>query len=189
MIVGKALEYQGYDVYYCPISNLGHTQKNRASVILDLPSDKVNTYKEYLDSIGMSKEKIQNSKKTYICTDYGGGCSIGFFKQLLERPEIGINSENVQYKKLIFEVAMSKPTSDEFWQDFEFENKKYSIGGLTCNYFDNSHLKAYYYPTWSLNFKDLDRVKEIIDEPDVRPTKQMQFALIDYFYQNGLLKE
>jgi len=40
-----------------------------------------------------------------------------------------------------------------------------------------------------LDYKKLDTINLIISSPYTKKCKQMQFALIDYFSQKGLLKE
>lgn len=63
----KAMEYMGTDVRYVPISGLGHVKiTDKAQIDKYMTKD----YKSFLDSIGITKEKIEDDDKQYIFLDY-----------------------------------------------------------------------------------------------------------------------
>lgn len=172
-VIGKALEYQGIDVKYCPISELSSSMFNAKDMILKFKQEKVIKYKNYLDSIGLSSEEIKKSKKSYIFVDYTkSGDSLKIFKVLLERPEIGISSNNVQYKSLNKEIFTNGNYKNIIKKNLIKQNFK--------------HNKYPHYP--KLAYLILDKVQDVIELRYSEPCKQMQFALIDYFAQKGLLK-
>lgn len=63
----KAMEYIGADVRYVPISGLGHVEIEDTAQI-----DKYMTqnYKDFLNSIGITKEKIESDNRHYVILDY-----------------------------------------------------------------------------------------------------------------------
>ena len=63
----KAMEYMGADVRYLPISDIRHVDIEDKSQI-----DKYmkKEYKDFLNSIGITKEKIEKDDKHYIIADY-----------------------------------------------------------------------------------------------------------------------
>lgn len=82
--LSKYLEFQGEDVKYCPISNI-------SSRCTEFSPYFVQTYKKYLDSIGLTADSAKTTEKPIIATDYvySGGTWRNFLK-LLSLPEIGI---------------------------------------------------------------------------------------------------
>ena len=84
--LAKYMEFQGEDVKYCPISNMrfGFEQESFTPHFVE-------TYKKYLDSIGLTKEMVKNAQKPIIIADYNyEGHSLKNFKSLMSLPEIGI---------------------------------------------------------------------------------------------------
>jgi len=101
-VIGKALEYQGTDVKYCPMSNLarGFKRKKFKNLISELPTEKISIYKDYLDSINLSIDMIKESNKAYVITDFvNSGDTLKNFQILLSHPEINIYSK-IQYLKV-----------------------------------------------------------------------------------------
>lgn len=90
-LLGKYLEFQGKDVKYVPISNIREVEI--------FPSAVVQNYKNYFDSIGLTKEFIDKSETPIVITDFvDSGLSMKNFEKLLAHPEIGIlASEKVQF--------------------------------------------------------------------------------------------
>ena len=86
----KYLEFQGEDVKYCPASGLrgGFYQKD------DFKPELVKDYKKYLDSVGLTKELTETTKKPILISDYTFECegyTLENFRRLLSLPEIGIS--------------------------------------------------------------------------------------------------
>lgn len=190
--VGKVLELQGIDVKYCPISGIGKRLLlgGFEDYVSDLPSGKVSKYNEYLKNINLSNEEIKKSKKTYIFADHTcTGNSLKNFQILLERPEIGIKSDNVHYKSLCQDLIL-KSQDKSALSLIKFENNYYKLDELMNNYIIGRWYRKIYSHIERLPVKDIDKVQEVITkQPDHFSYKQMQFALIDYFAQKGLLKE
>ena len=177
-VIGKALEYQGADLKYIPISGLGREGEygNFVDKISDLPAGEIYRYRKYLRSIGISTGTIKNTKKTYIFTDYTlSGDSLRNFQLLLERPEIDIKSTNVAYMSINNGLLKNM---DE--KNIELRKKNIDLTGFKD--------KGYAHYS-KLNYYRLNEVKAAVKEPYSEKCKQMQFALIDYFSQKGLLKE
>lgn len=189
-VIGKSLEYQGINVKYCPISELGKKPSGRPGFfdnISILPSKTVHKYKEYLNKIGLSMEEIKNSANTYVFTDFcGTGNSLKLFQTLLERPEIGIKSNNVQYKSLNKDILLNANGAS-----IEFEARKYNLKDLVFKYLQQHGFKLELYPhIQRLSVENLGEITNLMEQPYYyEQSKKMNFALIDYFVQKGLLKE
>ena len=179
-VIGKALEYQGVDVKYCPIS-LNKPMFGRGNDLekFIFNSAKIAEYNKYLTSINLSRREIKNSNKVYVFADYTHtGKSLKGFKEILEGSEIKIKSANVFYKSINNDI-ISKNKG----------NKKLStLSQIIFNYFHSSNVKTYVHYD-KLYPSDMHNVKRIMDQQYSEPCKQMNFALIDYFAQRGLLKE
>lgn len=192
-VIGKAIEYQGVDVRYCPISEIGNIDLGYEfkDVISYLESEKVSKYNEYLKSVNLSNDKIKQSNKTFIFTDHSpSGQTLKNFRILLERPEIGIKAENVHYKNLTSELILNEKELDNLTLPINFENLIFTKEELIDYYIRNQIFKVFRYPhIRRLPYNELEKIQSIIDSPQHNESKQMQFALIDYFAQKGLLKE
>lgn len=90
----KYLEFQGEDVKYCPASGLrGGFYRNE-----DFKPEFVKEYKRYLDSIGLTKDLAETTKKPILVSDYtfeAEGHTLDNFRTLLSLPEIGIHERNM----------------------------------------------------------------------------------------------
>ena len=119
VFLAKYLEFQGEDVKYCPISDIANGFFKPG----EYSSGFIKEYKKYLDSIGLTKEFVQTTKKPIIITDYTyEGCSLSNFRMLLASPEIGITEgEKVKYCP-ITECEIFKRENWIF--DCGFENSK-----------------------------------------------------------------
>jgi len=189
----KSLEHRGMrDIKYCPFttSRIGKPAPNGLfkDIISGLPTEKVSKYGEYLKSIGLSPTEIEKSQKTYVFTDYtGSGDTLKNFQILLERPEIGINSNNVHYKSLNKDLISGLYDESSL---IELEGNRYNAKQLIKDYLQQHGFKLGVYPhIQRLPYTDLDEVKKIMEQPYYEKSKKMQFALIDYFAKKGLLKE
>lgn len=190
-VIGKALEYQGNKVKYCPISNLGRVPSvydGFLDKVSNLPTEKVQKYKEYLNSINLTEQEIKNTQNTYVFTDFcGSGDSLKNFQLLLERPEINLKSENIHYKALNKDILLNESTQD---MSIRFEGGQYNIDEFIYKYLQQLGFKLEVYPhIRRLPYENLDEIQEIMKKPYYRGSKKMNFALIDYFAQKGLLKE
>ena len=68
-LIGKGLELLGEDVRYVPISGIRYTRMGHKNK--DMIREKMGqSYIEYLNSIGLSKEKIAKDKRKYIICDF-----------------------------------------------------------------------------------------------------------------------
>lgn len=179
-VIGKALEYQGIDVLYAPISHLGKypsetfEQKKLAKI-----KPKLLEYYKYLSNIGLSREKIQNNDKIYVFADYKGrGGSFKNFKAMMKSNEININSDNIVYKDLNEDIIIKG----------ENIKTKYKLEDLISVYLHWNGLKRYAH-YGKLKLSKIHQIQKWISKPYSDECKQMNFALIDYFAQKGLLKE
>lgn len=192
-VIGKAIEYRGVDAKYCPISELGSNDLGYdfKDVISHLAPQKVLKYNEYLESINLTNNKIKQSNKHYIFTDRSPtGQTLKNFQILLERPEIGIKSENVHYKDLVSELILNEKELNNSELPINFENSTFTKKDLIEYYLRNQIFKVLGYPhIRRLPYNELEKIQIIMDKPYTEECKQMQFALIDYFAQKGLLKE
>lgn len=176
-VIGKALEYQGIDVKYCPMSNLRYFDNNlfKEKLLSEKMKGGLLSYNKYLKEIKLSEEEIKKNNKKYIFTDYTRtGTSLINFKYLINSPEINISSPNILYKSLNDDIL--NPDNSNL------------LKSKLKHYFKRNVFKDYS-PFEKLDCEDLLKVKNIISAPQSDQCKQMQFALIDYLAQKGLLKE
>lgn len=91
--LAKRLEFEGEDVRYCPISHLTCRHDIKFTPHL------IQTYKKYLDTIGLTSEFAKTTDKPIVMVDYiHEGFSICNFERLLRSPEIGIKrGKNVEF--------------------------------------------------------------------------------------------
>ena len=120
--LGKFLEFQGEDVKYCPISGLSRCDK--------ISQNFIEKYKKYLDTIGLTKEFVENSQKPIIISDYTNtGLSLYRFEAFLALPEIGIKGDKIIYSP-IANNGFSENKNSIFncsWTDLYYKNVDYDI--------------------------------------------------------------
>lgn len=180
-IIGKALEYQGVDVKYCPISSLGEyyfLEKHHNKI--PVMENRLSGYYDYLKSIGLSKEKIKNDTKKYIFTDYTStGKSLEAFANIMNHPKIDIHNSNILYKSLNDDIILKN----------EKDVESLNLDDLVFSYLHSSKKIKSYSHYDNLHYQAMHKVQEIISLPYSDQSKQIQFALIDYYKQKGLLKD
>lgn len=147
----EILKAKGYDALSCPISNLTNGEYDIAgkySYLKQLDKQDVITYKEAIESLGISADKIKASGKTTVFVDYTRtGNSLRYFQDLIARPEIGID------KKLPIEfLSLNKDL---------MPNKTMSDINLINKYWENLGIKEYSFMP-KLNISELGKTKEIL---------------------------
>lgn len=131
-LIIELLKAKGYDAKSCPISNLSNGEYDitgQYGYLKQLNTDDIKEFNKYLQSIGITKEKINSSKQPTIFVDYTRtGESLRSFKNLLARKEIGINSnDNVKFlslnKDLIPQDNMEySKLIDKYWENLGIKN-------------------------------------------------------------------
>jgi len=175
-IIARALEFQGQEVKYCPISSISMSPFRFKNEILN--SEKRDkhflAYKTYLDKIGLSKTKIKDSTKMICFTDYTDeGNSLYNFEQMLKSKHIDLDNSNICYKSLNKDLILENSNKKEYdvLSDTIFE------------YFNKSRLKVFSrYKRIALS--DINSVKNIKQPTGTIDNKEMDFALIDYYINN-----
>ena len=176
-VIGKALEFQGADVKCCPISNLRFDFY--ADDLLSEPKygPKLDLYKNYMDNIGLSSEKINNGKKKICFVDYtSSGSSLKNFQRLLESKKINLKSPNIKYLSLNNDLILKDKNNSRYISeiiDYCFESmriKKYSEHKSIC--------------LERINFEN-----EISAPTNSYFHKLMNFALIDEYKRLGVIKD
>ncbi len=147
----EILKAKGHDALSCPISNLTNGEYDiggKYSYLKQLDRQDVITYKEAIESLGISADKIKASGKTTIFVDYTRtGNSLRYFQELLARPEIGID------KKLPIEfLSLNKDL---------MPNKTMSDINLINKYWEHLGIKEYSFMP-KLNISELGKTKEIL---------------------------
>lgn len=95
--IGKALELRGHDVRYMPISGI-RTMNDDTYKEYSNP-DNHSTYIKFLDSIGLRKDKINNSDKHYIFADFAHkGTTLKYLKKF--GYQNGLKKKNAHFIKL-----------------------------------------------------------------------------------------
>lgn len=131
-----------------------------------------NTFKQYLSSIGLDKETIENSGKQYIIMDYtaSGRSLAGAYTILTSNELLGNKKRNITTASIADITAMTDnaihPVLDQMLNTCEF--KKYS-------YVDNLHTKIEKVST-AANYTQFGKQKEI------RLKKLFGFMLLDEMY-------
>jgi len=102
-VLAKTAEAQGFDVKFCPISQL------RSDKFLDtVKKEYVNKYAEFLETIGITKKAVDESKKPFVFIDYTyNGTSLKNFQRLLARDEIGVKGHNAVFLSLNNDLLVS----------------------------------------------------------------------------------
>lgn len=117
--------------------------------------------------------------KIYVFADYKGtGESFKNFKTIMKSDEININSANIVYKDLNEDIILKDETRPI----------KTKLENLISDYLHWNGLKRYTHYD-KLKLSKIHKVEKWLSKPHSEECKQMQFALIDYFAQKGLLKE
>lgn len=158
-LFAKIFEFKGIDSKICPISKL-NIANDTASV---LKSSEVSKYGEYLKEMGISKETVKNATKPFIFTDYTvTGASLRNFENILARDEIGIKSgKNAKFISLNKKLLTPKQTA------------------LIDKYLLESAIKEYS-PTPYVLPCDIGKIKKIVQEPQSKEAKLMEFHIIDF---------
>lgn len=187
-LIAKYLEFQGVNVKYCPISAIRTDD-------IDFSPEYKQLYKKYLDSIGLTKDSVEESAEPVIITDFTfSGNSLLNFKNLLASPEIGIEEgEKVKYRPLTAgegfphesAIFYCDPFIDRMCQYYEPKFpykmfKKHMIAECTHKEFSSVPQIPYY------NTKELDKYFEngnVFEESF--NAKMMNFCIAEYLNQNN----
>lgn len=169
-------KYQGLDTITCPISDL----KGDGLIHKRLSSEKVTKYGEFLKTLGISKETIENASKPFVFVDYTyNGASLHNFEQILKRDEIKINSPNAVFLSLNEQLLTPIKDSD-----------KKHLSSLIEYFLDSPQLQMKNYaPCPKVSVSDMAKADKIVKKHKQKEdVKLMQFSLINYLDKNGLLK-
>jgi len=175
-IFAKLLEYQGLDTKICPISDL----KDFSHIHSMLPPKYVAKYGEFLKKIGISKESVEVAKKPFVFVDYTfHGTSLQNFEKILARDEIGIKGKNAVFLSLNEKLLEPTPKTDAR-----------SINLLDHYFLNIPQVKIKdYAPAPQVSCYKMHKVEKIIEKyKQTKQVKLMQFHLIDYLNEKGLLK-
>ncbi|MDD3722657.1 MAG: hypothetical protein PHW92_09245 [Lutibacter sp.] len=163
-VIGKALECQGVDVRYCPISELRYSFPPE-----DVLKKRTEPYKKYLESIGLSPDEIEkHPEKTYVFVDYEfSGTTLKNFERLFtflmgkQLPNVVFKSLN---KKLLKKAGL-----------------RIDLRDLTCEHLAYADFKKCgYSPVERLPFRHIEKIKRVIAKPHTENCKKMLFAIIDF---------
>lgn len=114
-IIAKTLEHQGLDVKYCPISELKIEQNDFIDKIKTSSAFQrgLEVYKNYLDEIGLSHKKINDSNKKICFVDYTfTGNSLKNFEIMLDSPAIKLNSSKFRFLSLNNDLILHESGDD-----------------------------------------------------------------------------
>lgn len=137
-------------------------------------------YKDYLDKIGISSEKVKNSDKTFVFTDYVSlGHTIREFEKLIKDDRIGLDLENVKIEDMN-NLAISGKSKYGYYDYYE---------NNYLNYMNDNLLKKYAYIPYDPSIQYLDIYhKEPYASNASYNGKLFRFALIDELYSKGIIK-
>ena len=167
--VGKALELMGHDVRYAPISEVGFGQSTRE---YSTNINEHSLYIKFLDSIGLTKEKINNSDKNYVFTDYTvNGNTLAAVKKFAY--EKGVNPNKAYFMSL-----NNALTSYADWRVWDTE-KIFDMDAYFNDLCKFEKLEKYvgiphvpYYETDSIN-------KCLENKEKTKPAKDFEYALLE----------
>ena len=168
--LAKYLEFQGEEVKYCPISNInfGFEEKFYTPHFVE-------TYKRYLDSIGLTKETVINTQKPIIIVDYNyQGHSLKNFKSLMALPEIGINEgKNLKFCPITLCLKFARENcifNHDPYGNFAGKTEKWNFPDSF--YIDNMEYEK---TKWYTGIPYLD----------VRNFGESEENILNIYYQNG----
>jgi len=160
--LSKTLQSEGYDIKFCPIS-----QMRDESFMSTLSPKYINNYKGFLGSIGLTKEKVNESKTPYVFIDYTcKGISLNNFQKLLAHDTIGIKGENAIFLSLNNDLLNTEEPKDA-------EKMTKFVDG----YFKHPSMKRYS-PIEKCYFHDIEH-NDISNGTMSDDAKIMQFRLLD----------
>lgn len=165
--IGKVLGYKigEENVINIPLSNA--TRFSTPNSIKDMKQTEIEGLKQYLDTVGLTDEKIKNSDKTFILTDYCfSGQSLKATKNLFKSDKFFGQNSNIY----IEDIDNMIPAIDNIY------NFKDSV--KHCLY--ESKFKPY---SFVKKNTDLSKTKDAINTPKEvkKGTRLMWFKLLDNF--------
>ena len=174
--IGRVLQFMGIETRFLPISNL----KNVPSFTdLSEYDDKFPQYGEFLKEQGLTQEKINETGKTYLFTDYVyTGRSIKTFKKMM-MDKFGITSPKVLYPTLNahLEKAISDEDSALGYYRREYI-RKYLRDARIEQYVGIPHIKI----------EELDKINEL-KNCITENGKRFNFMVIYNLDKKGILKD
>ena len=129
--IAETLGYMGVDTKIIPLSGL------RRREVHDMPANSLNTYKSFLEQIGLSKTDLsRNKNKKYILIDYAYyGRSLKRAEELLKKDEIFGDAQNL-ISLSVNDLLEEDYTNKQFRTLFQynrFKNFSY-VGKLHVDY-------------------------------------------------------
>ena len=174
--VARVFEFMGVETKYLPISGLTHVRD--FEYYCNLYPD----YLAFLSEQGLTKEKMEKSKKTYLFLDYTyTGNSLKVFEEMM-RNEFGLDTQNSIY--LSMNDILEKNAKDD-------EDKYFRARYYIDNYLYSPRISKYTgIPHLPIEFMHMISYKFDDDVTVNRPlARHFNFVVIDILRERGLLKE
>jgi len=181
-LMGKFLEFAGYDVKYCPISGL----KGAASK--EFSPEFVSEYGKYLEKTGLTKPP----EKPVIFTDYlcyGG--TFKNFQKLIAKPEINIHTgDNIHFLPLaVYKESRFCPNSDTLLSRNDLNDDRSllrcAFEDIVAQYSKRRHYLGNQYLPHTATPEEMQKV---FNAPQSEDFKKLLFYLAERMDVLGLLK-
>ena len=174
--IGKCL---GYKIGEDNIKILPMSRAGRFCLNSDIDED-VKSLKNYLDSIGLSKESIEKNKKPIVLVDYSctGGSLIGA-KNILQRDDVLGNKTEIYTENV---MDMVKGIDPDILKKYGFDSKKAFRFDAEFIFWNSLYKKYALVGRCTDLRKTQQSVLDLSKEPEYK--KQFLFKLLDSYMRN-----
>ena len=175
--IAKALELRNHDVRYLPISDVRRIRDDALSFYM---SKEYPEYFEYLDSIGLRKDKINNGDKHYVFADFA------FNGKTINRLKDFAYSRGVDPKKAHF-LGLNDEL-DEYTR-LKKDKKGNEKADYYFTYYCMTQHVEYYAAIPHILYNDTSRIKEELLHSNKRNVNQSTFEKALCYYHAKDLKQ
>ncbi len=179
--VGKALELMGQDVRYVPISgihNSGSSSKAKRDMLQNKDRYK---YDEYMNSVGISADKVNYDKRKYVFCDYTDkGMTLDVMRTYITNA-LNISPYKCDFMSLNYTLVddARKKGDMELVHVFEGYVKEHFFYSGIDNYSGIPHL----------SYNELGKIDEVSNQEKTKKAKDFEYALAYNLWERGILTE